>query len=214
MLFRRSRLALPMSMLFALALASCKGAEQVCDPTDPLCGGGGGGPTVANIIVTSPVDTVMAVGRDVLMGAAATDAGGSPVTASFNWNSTNTSVATVSGSGVVSVQTAGTTTIQASASGVTGGIAMRAVDADLDAVTALMTDTFRLALAAALTGTPASTLSGLITTCATQVTGGHVRTLDTCLTAALNVTGTGGNDQALLAVLALFFEQAQRQLNL
>jgi len=211
--FRRGPVTLSVAMLFALALASCKGAEEVCDPTDPLCSGGGGS-TVANIVVTSPIDTVMAVGRTVSMAAAATNSSGSPVSASFNWNSTNTSVATVNGSGLVSVQAAGTTTVQASASGVTGGIAMRAVDADLAAVTAAMTDPFRLALAAALTGTPASTLSSIITTCAAQVASGHVRALDTCLISALNVSGTDGNDQALLGVLALFFEHAQRQLNL
>ena len=49
------------------------------------------------------------------------------------WNSTNNTVAQVSGAGVVDAQSAGTTTIQASAGGQTGSIQMRAVDADLAA---------------------------------------------------------------------------------
>ena len=36
-----------------LVLASCKGAEQVCNPTDPLCGGAGG---ITAIAVTSAID--------------------------------------------------------------------------------------------------------------------------------------------------------------
>lgn len=215
MQLRRSSLALPISLFSALVLASCSGGNESCDPTDPLCGGGGGGggATVANIVVTSPVDTVMAVGRTVSMTAAATDATGNPVTATFNWNSTNTSVALVSGTGLVTVQAAGSTTIQALSGGVAGGIAMRAVDADFAAVTATLSDAFGASLRTALSGTPASTLSGILTTCAAQVTAGHVRAVDTCLVNALGVSGSG-NDQALLGVLALFFEHAQRQLNL
>jgi hypothetical protein len=200
-------------MIAMLALASCKGAEQVCDPTDPLCGGGGGA-TIANIAVTSPVDTVMAVGRSVTMTAAATNSTGGPVSTTFTWNSTTPATATVTNAGLVAAQATGTTTIQALSSGVTGSLQIRAVNANLPAVTLLMGDNLRQALATALSGTPASTLSGLLTTCQGHVTSGHVRALNTCLAAAVNVTAPGGNDQALLGVLDLFFQHAQRQLGL
>ncbi|MDH3205366.1 MAG: Ig-like domain-containing protein [Gemmatimonadota bacterium] len=202
-----------MAMAVALVLSSCKGAEQVCDPTDPLCGGGGT-PTIATITVTSPVDTVMAVGRTVQMSAAAMSSTGSPVSATFVWNSTSTGVGTVNANGLVMAQGTGTTNVQAMAGGQTGSIQMRAVDADLPAVTQTLTDAYRDALAAALSGTPASTLSGLMTTCASHLTSGHVRSLNTCLVNALNLSGTDGNDEALLGVLDLFFAHAQRQLQL
>jgi hypothetical protein len=200
-------------MAALLVLPACKGATEVCDPSDPLCSGGGGG-TVANITVDSPVDTVMAVGRTVPMTATATNSTGGPVTVTFIWNSTNTTVATVNGSGVVSADAAGTTTIQASAQSETGSIAMRAVDADLVAVTAALTDPFTASLGAALSGTPASALNTILTTCGDHVASGHVRALDQCLTNALGVSPADGDDQALLGVLALFFAYAQAQLNL
>jgi hypothetical protein len=196
----------------ALALASCKGAEQVCDPTDPLCGGT---PTIANIAITSPVDTVIAVGRTVTMTAAATSSTGGPITATFTWSSTNVGVATVTPSGgAVTANAAGTTTIQALSGGVTGTKAIRAVNADLALIASLLGDQFRQLLTTELGATPESTLTGFLTTCGAQLTAGHVRNIDTCLQNALGVSSANGNDQALLGVLSLYFSYAQDQLQL
>ena len=196
----------------ALVLASCKGAEQVCNPTDPLCGGT---PTVANITITSPVDTVMAVGRTVTMTAAATTSGGAPITATFTWSSTNAGVASVTpGGGAVTASAAGTTTIQAMSGGVTGTKTIRAVDANLALITTLLGDQFRQALTNELGATPKSTLAGFLTNCTTQLTAGHVRNINTCLQNALGVSSANGNDQALLGVLSLYFSYAQDQLQL
>ena len=202
------------AMLF---LASCKGAEQVCNPTDPLCGGGGGA-TVADVTITSPVDTVMAVGRTAAMSAIARDASSNPVTTTFNWSSTVTSVATVnSSSGLVTALAAGVTQIEArqNLNTVFGEHVIRAVNADLPAVTALVSDVFAVRLRQALSTTPQGQVGGLLTVCAGQVTSGHVRALDTCLTNLTSVSGgTNGNDNALLNVLDLFFAHARRQLQL
>jgi hypothetical protein len=214
----RRLLTLFASLALVLAVSACK--SESCDPADPLCnaggggGGGGGNTTVANVLVDSPVDTVMAVGRTVPMTAAAVNSDGDTLAATIVWNSTDTGVATVSGSGVVSALSAGTTNVQASSGGQTGQIAMRAVDANLAGISAALGDAFASALAAALTGTPASNLQALLTTCSNQIAAGHVRAIDQCLTSALGVSSGDTNDQALLGVLAIYFAYSQQQLNL
>lgn len=211
----RSPFAYLLVAALTLAAAACTGASEVCDPTDPLCGGGPPGPTVSAIVVTSPiVDTVMAVGRTAQLSANATDSGGNPVTVTFTWTSTNTSTANVSANGLVSAGAAGTTTIRAAAGGATGTLAMRAVNADLLGIASTLTDTFVPALLAGVGASTASTVSGFIATCASNGTSGNVLAVNACLTNALNVSGVTGTDTALLGVLALFLEQAQRQLQL
>ena len=203
----------PHLLVALMLLASCKGATEVDPLGDP--GGGGGGPTVATIAVTSPIDSVMAVGRTAQLSAAATDASGSPITVTFSWNSTNPSTATVSGTGVVSAIAAGTTLIQASSpNNVTGQLQMRAVDADLDVISTALTDSFVQAMRGALSGATASTLNAFLSDCSTHITSGNVLAIDACLQGAQDTNGATGTDDALLAVLALFLEYAQRQLQL
>lgn len=211
----------PLLSLFvtALAIASCsKGGEVPCDPTDPLCddGNGNGGASIASIDVSSPIDTVMAVGRTAQMDATATDTDGATVSPdpTFTWSSTNTSVATVSSSGLVSAAAAGTTDIEASADGVTGSLTMRAVNANLDAISTLLGDAYLTSMVAGLNSTPESTISGLLSTCSTNVDSGNILAIRDCLADALATTGVDGTDTALLAVLALYFEQADRHLAL
>jgi hypothetical protein len=197
----------------ALALGACKAAEQ-CDPTDPLCSGGGG-PVAASVSITSPVDTVMAVGRTTTMVAVALDANGTPLPSqpSFTWNSSTPATASVS-AGLVTALAAGTTTISATTNP-TGTLNLRTVDANLPAVTTIVTDSLAVRLRQALSATPQSQVTGLLNACAGHITTGHVRALDVCLTGLSNVSGgTNGNDQALLGVLDLFFDHSRRQLGL
>jgi uncharacterized protein YjdB len=199
-----------------LLVGSCQSPSEVCSPSDPLCGPPPPGPTVASISVTSPiVDSVMAVGRTAQLAAAATDASGNPVSGvTFTWTSTNASTATVNATGLVAALMAGTTTIRASAGSVNGSLGMRAVDADLAGIVSTLGDSFVQALAGGLAATTASTLNGFLSTCSTNVTSGNVLAIDACLTGALNISGIDGTDTALLGVLALFLEDAQRQLQL
>lgn len=203
-----------------LAITSCKG-EEVCDPTNPLCGNGngngnGGGTSIASIEVSSAIDTVMAVGRTAQMDATATDTDGATVSPdpTFTWSSTNTSVATVSSSGLVSAAAAGTTDIEASADGVTGSLTMRAVNANLDAIATLLGDAYLGSMIAGLDATTESTINGHLSTCSTNVDSGNILAIRDCLADALATTGVDGTDTALLAVLALYFEQADRHLSL
>lgn len=197
-----------------LALAACQAATPVpCPPTDPLCGPQTG-PTVTAVAVTSAIDTVMAVGATAQLSAAATDGSGNPVTVTFSWTSTPASVASVSQGGVLSAVSAGTATVSATADGTTGSLRMHAVDADLTGISATFNDAYRQALTGALAAATASTLNTRLNTCATDVTAGNILAINACLTIALAINGAGGNDDALLAVLDLYIDHAQRLLAL
>ena len=221
MRFSRSPAALA-PLVLLLLLASCKGAEEVCNPTDPLCGGGGGGGgggvQVASVIVTSSIDSVVAVGGPMAtMSAEGRDASNDPVNVTLSWESLTPATATVSSTtGVVTAVAAGTTTIRASQNNnaVTGNYPLRAVDADLPAVGALLSEPFLQALRGELSSTPAGTVGSLIADCESKVTSGNVLAIDSCLNDLIAVSGANGNDDALLGVLDLFFALAQLQLQL
>ena len=103
---RRSTLVSVLSaIVFAAAALSCGG-----DSTGP--GGGDGGITI------TPDSSHVALGASVTLHAQLTGSGGSGAT--FFWSSENTSVATVSSSGVVTAVAIGTVHIAASSSGHSG----------------------------------------------------------------------------------------------
>lgn len=82
-------------------------------------------PTIARITVTLAAASV-AVGQTTQATATAYDANGQPIGGTaFQWASSNTAVATVSGAGLVTAATAGTANITATASGITGGAAVQ-----------------------------------------------------------------------------------------
>jgi hypothetical protein len=167
------------------------------------------------VTITSPVDTVMAVGRTTTMTAVALDAGGTPLPTqpSFTWNSSTPATASVN-AGLVTALVAGTTTISATTNP-TGTLNLRTVNADLPAVTALLTDSLAVRLRQALSTTPRGQVNALLGTCTGHLATGHVRGLDACLGAMGAVSGgSDGNDQALLGVLDLFFDHGRRQLGL
>ncbi len=199
-----------------LFLASCKGAEQVCNPTDPLCGGGGGG--IDTIVVASAIDTVIANGRTAQMTAVARDAGGNALSMVPAFTSLNTGVATVDlTTGLVTAVAPGQATIRVSqaTNSVVGTLRIHVVNANLPLVTAMVTDSMAVRLRVALSATPQTAIATGITTCVPNVASGNLLALDACLTALTAVSGgTDGNDNALLGVLDLFFNFARRALNL
>ena len=97
-------------MLASLAAAGCGG------------GGDGGGttpppdPSITQVVITSPAAAPAfgALNRTAQFTAQARDASGAPVTATIAWHSSNTAVATISGSGLVTATGNGTTNIRAS----------------------------------------------------------------------------------------------------
>ncbi len=88
------------------------------------CGGGGsdnGGPvTVASVVITGPAvaPTLKTLGRSVQFSASALATGGAAIPgATITWGSSNIGVATVSGSGLVTAVSNGTTQITATSDG-------------------------------------------------------------------------------------------------
>jgi len=200
-----------------LVLAACSGSECV---SGPLCDGGGGTPTptptptIATIDVTSPIDSLLAVGRTTQLTAAALDATGATVSATFTWSSTDPAAATVSASGLVSGVAAGATTIRAVSGSVTGSTPFRAVDADLPGVAAVLGDSFAAGLVGALSGATNTSVAGFLSGCSNSLTTGHIGNVEQCLDAIAGASGADENDTALLAVLKLFVDFARTQLNL
>ena len=101
-------------VVVALVLSCTDRPQQLPVPTDPLIARGG--PGVKSVTVT-PSSASIAVNGTVQLTATASP----PKSAStFTWTSSNTAVATVSTSGLVTGVSGGTATIAAAAGGVTG----------------------------------------------------------------------------------------------
>lgn len=196
----------------AVVLAACGSDPVACNPTDPGCGPGT--PTVATIEVSAPIDSVMAVGRTTQLSAAAADASGSPVSVSFTWSSTVTSVASVSGSGLVTAAGEGSASVEAQADGVVGSWPVRVVDADLDGTTALLSDPFAAALIESLDTTSASAVSQFVTACEGAIAQGDVLLVKACLDDAIGVESSDAAHDPALAVLDLVFQESLRKLRL
>jgi alpha-tubulin suppressor-like RCC1 family protein/uncharacterized protein YjdB len=75
---------------------------------------------VASITVSPPTATLTVAGATATFTAQAFNAAGGPVTAAFNWTSSNTAVATVNQNGVATAVANGTATITANSDTVTG----------------------------------------------------------------------------------------------
>lgn len=110
---RPDRLVVP-----ALVLLSC--AEPTAPDRDDT--GGGGGPplvAVASVVVTPASDTI-GIGQSRTLSATPRDANGATVSGvSITWSTSDTAVATLTGSTLVGKRE-GTTTVRATANGVTG----------------------------------------------------------------------------------------------
>lgn len=185
------------------------------------CGGddttGPSPPDISAVLVTSPIDTLIAASRTVDLSAVAQDAqGGTVAVAQFTWRSSNTSVATVGQDGIVQPLAPGSVTITAEAGDVTGSLRLRIVDADLDGISAVLTDPFTGQLVTHL-GEPAQTAvqSGVDSCTDGLSTGNLAAIVEGLATLQAEVSAaTEPDDVALLAVLALMLDHAERLLNL
>jgi hypothetical protein len=188
----------------------------------PLCGDADGTdpdpdpPTLASIQISSPVDSVMAVGRTVRLTAVARDGTGAIMSGvALSWSATPASVLTVSVDGLVTGVGGGSGVVRAAASGVTTDFGLRAIPADLDGIATTLGDAFLTALLSGLDTGTAAAVSADFAACASAVTSGNVLGLDQCLAAVRGVAGTGSaNDQVRLAVTRLFVDHASTQLQL
>lgn len=171
-------------------------------------------PTVQSIIITSSIDTLLAVGRSAVLSAEARDASGGVVSATFTWSSNDTSVLTIRSSGQAYGVNAGTTTVKATANGVAGTLRMRVVRADLTKIHAALSDPYVSALIAQLENNRTvvqAAWSSSIDACGT----GHLVQLSTDLGAiSAQATSAAAHDRAVLGTLMLFVDHVTRLLNL
>ncbi len=181
------------------------------------CGGDTAGPAaVASIAVTSPTGARMAVGRTTQLAAVAHDAHGGVVTGvTFTWTSSAFGIAQVDGTGLVSGLAAGSATLSAQGAGVTGTLAMQVVVADLNGITAAISDPFTASLVAGLSTAVRDRVQAALTQCTSGAVQGNFTTIESCLASArAEVAGaTDPTDRALLATLALYFDHVERLLD-
>jgi uncharacterized protein YjdB len=110
MMLRSSRLVLALAALLLTA-----------------CGGGGDPPKVASVAITAPA-TTRPVGQTVQLTATVRSDNGSAIAGrAITWSSSNGSVASVSGTGLVSLLSPGVSTISATADGVSGSTQITAL---------------------------------------------------------------------------------------
>jgi len=204
----------PAAFLLAAAVAA---AVVACgDGDDPAGPGVPPEERVATIEVTSPIDTVMVVGRSVRLEAVAREADGTAVSGvAFTWAASNQDVAAVDGTGLVQAAAPGTSSISAAAGAATGSLRMRVVDVDLDAIAALFTDPYALALVSGMGADARSRVQAAIADCASARDAGHVIAMGECLrqVAAEAATVAGGADRVLAAVLDLYADRGLRLLD-
>src|SRR2546427_8323853 len=181
------------------------------------CGENGvGPPAVAAVGVISPIGDRLAVGRTAQLTAEARDSRGGVVpNVTFAWRSSAPTIAQVTASGVALGVAAGQATLSAQADGVTGGLAMRVIAADLDGIPIALNDAFTTALVTGLTSEVRTRVQAALTQCSSGAAQGNFTTMEDCLTKArAEVNGaTDPTDRALLATLALFLDHVERLLN-
>ena len=202
---REFSLPLALVLLLPVALVGCSDSSPSEPDPDP--------PALTSVTVTSPIDTVMAVGRSTQLSAQARDQNGNPMPGvSFSWRSTNADVATVSGAGVVQGADAGASTIEADAGDALGSLRMRVVAADLEAIEALLQDPWVLALGETLGDDSRAAFHEALEDCAQALDDGHILNLAACLGQAGDPSASEADDPAVLAVLSLVALRAEQLL--
>lgn len=183
-------------------LLACDGDDEPSGPTP-----------VASVAVTSPIHDVMAVDRTVQLTAIAQDASGNTLSEqTFTWDSSDETVAGVDAAGLVQGLASGTSTISATADGVSGSLDMKVVAAELQKISALSEDAYTGQLAGSLTAE--FQINTGVPDCSDALDAGHILDLQDCLQQIQAVSGTDPTDQALLAVLGVIALRAELFLNL
>jgi hypothetical protein len=170
---------------------------------------------VTQVVVTSPVGAVIAVGSSIQFEVTVT-VDGAQTLGAVTWTSSDPAVATVSTAGSVTGIAPGSVRISASHRGTSGGIDLAVVDADLEAVAAVLEDEYFELLIAGLSPSTRAALQATVTACVAALAQQHVIDLVTCLAAARNSLGSPANvdETVLLAVLDVMLQSVQRLIDL
>lgn len=183
----------------------------------PTCGGDdvSGPDPIQSVVVTSPIENVMAVDRSVQLNASARDASGNTISgATVSWSSSDEAVARVDGGGSVEGLSSGTATITAVADGVSGSLEMRVVAAELETIAILLADPYTQQLVSSLGDAPRDRVQASLADCSGAVDTGHILDLRDCLLQIQGESATDPTDRMLLAVLAVIAERAELFLTL
>lgn len=166
-------------------------------------------PQVVTVNVSSPIGRLIAVGRDVQLDAAALDADDNVVPdVTLTWTSSDEGAINVTVTGLATAIARGAASITVEAGGRTGSIDLTAVDADLDAVSFLVSDPYSASLIAGLDAATMTAVSERLSDCVGHVSSGALESLRGCAMGLLAEPGAGtADDIVLLAVLALIWEQ-------
>ena len=180
------------------------------DPTDPV------EPVVASVTLSSPIGGIVAVGASTRLEAAAADASGAPVSASFAWSSSDGSIATVSSTGDLTGIGPGTATITAAADAVAGTLEVTVANADLASLRTLLDDPLADGLLTRITGDAGTALRATWSRCDTALTEGNLEALQSCATEGRQALSdnTDPSTGPLRSLLGLFLDWVDRFLNL
>jgi hypothetical protein len=171
---------------------------------------------VASIEVSSPIDTVLALGGAASLVARAKSADGQDMAAQFTWESSNEAVLEVSASGQVEAVGAGFATVSARSGSRSGQLRLRVVDADLAAAAAAVDDPLRAHLRSGLRDATRATIAAALGDASQASASGNMIALRDAWR-AIGVAAdaaTDPTDRAVLASLRLIAEHALRLLNL
>jgi Big-like domain-containing protein len=188
-----------------LGLAACGGG-----PTDP------GSTSVASIIVSSPIGSIIAVAGSAQLAAQARDQGGRSISRTFSWTAGDPAIATVSPAGVLTGVGAGTTTITAAADGVNGRLSVTVADADLPALQVVLEDPFADGLLQAIGGSVEAALRATWSACGAATSAGNLGLVNACIDQArADLDPSSDPEKApLVSLIELFVDGLQRLLNL
>lgn len=172
-------------------------------------------PEATTIQVTSAIDRVIDVDWTAQLTAVVKDQNGEVMDATVTWVSGSPDVASVSSTGVVTGRAPGEATITATAGSASGTLAMEVVDADLEAIEAVLADPLVGHLTSPL-GASKTDIDAALGECDEAIGSGNLVQLAGCLETIRATAGsaTAADDRALLAVLSLLADHATRKLNL
>ena len=196
-----------------VVLAGCSG-ETPMQPTQPEQEAE---PSVVAVTVASPVGVLLAADRTFQLEAAPRDADGATVPGvAVDWRTSDTGIATVSGSGLVQTFTAGSVEITASANGVDGDVTFTVADANLDGIAAIVDDPFTDALRGTVAGASQSAVEAALAECRQGSLTGGLTAVQECVAgarAAVTASATPA-DAPMLAVLAILIDRVELLLSL
>lgn len=209
LMYRHPRLVL----LLVAVIAACSGATTPTGPVTPP------EETVATVEVTATVDTLVAAGESSALQVTLRDDEGNALTGrTVTWRSSNDAVAEVTGDAsgaTMSGLAPGTAMITAESEGQSATIEMRVIDADLEAVQALLEDDYTLAMLDALGGANADELHAAFADMLADLVDRLLSGVRAGLadTRVLFVTDVSEDDVVLHAVMRLVLDHAEDLLN-